>query len=159
MSRAPFIVTIDGRTFTVTRGAAATLEVDGAELAVEPAGANAWRIRSGETSVLAHAILDGDAIWVHANGRTFVADVASGTSPRRTRGSGDEHALTAPMPAAVRAVLVEIGQDVEAGDLLIMLEAMKMELPVRAPRAGTVRAIHCRPGDLVQPGPALAELS
>jgi 3-methylcrotonyl-CoA carboxylase alpha subunit len=154
-----FIVTIAGRTFTVTQGPTSTLEIDGAEFTVEPAGTHAWRIRSADTSVRVHAILDGDRVWIHAGGRTFVADVASATSVRRARDSGAEHALTAPMPAAVRAVLVDVGQQVEAGDLLIMLEAMKMELPVRAPRAGTVSAIHCRPGDLVQPGPALAELS
>lgn len=154
-----FSVSIAGRTFTVTQGPGSTLEIDGAGFTVEPAGTHAWRIRSAGTSVRAHAIQDGDRIWVHAGGRTFVADVGSGTYVRRLRDSGDDHALAAPMPAAVRAVLVDVGQHVEAGDLLIMLEAMKMELPVRAPRAGIVRAIHCRPGDLVQPGPALAELS
>jgi biotin carboxyl carrier protein len=35
---------------------------------------------------------------------------------------------------------------------------MKMELPVRAPADGTVKAVHCRPGDLVQPGVPLIEL-
>jgi biotin carboxyl carrier protein len=39
-----------------------------------------------------------------------------------------------------------------------VLEAMKMELPVRAPRAGRISAIRCKPGELVQPGIALVEL-
>jgi 3-methylcrotonyl-CoA carboxylase alpha subunit len=42
---------------------------------------------------------------------------------------------------------------------VIVLEAMKMELPVHAPRAGIVAAVHCTPGDLVQPGVALLELA
>jgi len=46
---------------------------------------------------------------------------------------------------------------VAAGDLLIALEAMKMELAVRAPHDGVVKAIHCREGDLVQPGTPLIE--
>jgi biotin carboxyl carrier protein len=159
MSGAPLIVTIGERTFTVTRESDQAFQVDDAGITVEPAGSSAWRIRNGDESVLAHVVLDGDAVWIHLDGRTFIAGIVSDASVRVRRGSADEHALAAPMPAAVRAVLVEAGQHVEAGDLLIMLEAMKMELPVRAPRAGTVRAIHCRPGDLVQPGPALAELS
>jgi biotin carboxyl carrier protein len=39
-----------------------------------------------------------------------------------------------------------------------MLEAMKMELPITAPRAGRVKSIHCREGELVQPGVPLLEL-
>jgi 3-methylcrotonyl-CoA carboxylase alpha subunit len=39
-----------------------------------------------------------------------------------------------------------------------MLEAMKMELPIKAPREGVVRAVHCHTGDLVQPGVNLVEL-
>jgi 3-methylcrotonyl-CoA carboxylase alpha subunit len=159
MSGAPFIVTIGGRAFTIVVDADTSVQVDGTEIAVEPLGDRAWRIRTGDGSVLAHAVRDGETVWVHTRGQTFVADVVSEASVRVRRDSAGEHALTAPMPAAVRAILVETGQHVEAGDLLIMLEAMKMELPVRAPRAGTVRAIHCRPGEIVQPGPALAELA
>jgi len=40
----------------------------------------------------------------------------------------------------------------------VLLEAMKMELPIRAPREGRVKALHCRPGELVQPGTALVDL-
>ena len=47
---------------------------------------------------------------------------------------------------------------VAGGDTLIILEAMKMELPVRAAAPGIVRAVHCREGDLVQPGAELIEI-
>ena len=62
------------------------------------------------------------------------------------------------MPATVLAVAVRPGQKVSAGDVLIRLEAMKMELPVRSPRDATVVAIKCREGELVQPGVPLLEL-
>jgi 3-methylcrotonyl-CoA carboxylase alpha subunit len=159
MSSAGVVVIVGERRFTVTRESATTIQVDGTNLALEPAGPHAWQIRAGDESLLAHAIVDGDTVWVHAGGRTFVAEIAADAAPRRRQATADEQALSAPMPAAVRAVLVQPGQHVEAGDLLIMLEAMKMELPVRAPRAGVVRAINCRPGELVQPGPGLVELS
>jgi biotin carboxyl carrier protein len=43
--------------------------------------------------------------------------------------------------------------------VLLTLEAMKMELPIRAARDGIVSAILCAPGDLVQPGPPLVEIT
>jgi biotin carboxyl carrier protein len=62
------------------------------------------------------------------------------------------------MPAQVTAVRVAAGDRVAAGAVLVLLEAMKMELPLRAPVAGRVRAIHCAPGDRVAPGRALVDL-
>jgi multidrug efflux pump subunit AcrA (membrane-fusion protein) len=55
-------------------------------------------------------------------------------------------------------ITVEPGQRVSKGEVLIVLEAMKMELPIKAPRDGSVKAIACRPGELVQPGVPLLEL-
>ena len=71
----------------------------------------------------------------------------------------DDASLSAPMPATVTAVNVTIGQAVVKGDVLLTLEAMKMEMPVRAPRDGVVRRIGCGVGDLVKPGVPLVELS
>ena len=71
----------------------------------------------------------------------------------------DATALSAPMPATVRAVEVKAGDQVEAGATLVVLEAMKMELIIRAPVAGTVRAVFCEQGELVQPGTPLVDLS
>jgi biotin carboxyl carrier protein len=62
------------------------------------------------------------------------------------------------MPATVVKVLVEPGARVVKGDTLLVLEAMKMELPVRAPRDGVVKSVACRQGELVQPGVNLLEL-
>jgi 3-methylcrotonyl-CoA carboxylase alpha subunit len=61
------------------------------------------------------------------------------------------------MPATVVAVAVQPGQRVAAGDVLIRLEAMKMELPVRAADAGVVAAIRCREGELVDADAVLLE--
>ena len=62
------------------------------------------------------------------------------------------------MPATVRRILVEPGASVAKGDTLLVLEAMKMELPVRAPADGIVASVSCREGDLVQAGVTLVEL-
>jgi 3-methylcrotonyl-CoA carboxylase alpha subunit len=66
--------------------------------------------------------------------------------------------LTAPMPSTVVKVLVEEGQEVEEGQLLLVLEAMKMEQPVSAPHAGVVHSLPFDEGSLVPGGAVLAEV-
>ena len=61
------------------------------------------------------------------------------------------------MPATVISVLVTRGSHVKKGDVVVLLEAMKMELPIRALSDGTVTAIHCRDGELVQADQVLVE--
>ncbi|QSE91607.1 acetyl/propionyl/methylcrotonyl-CoA carboxylase subunit alpha [Rhodococcus pseudokoreensis] len=81
----------------------------------------------------------------------------------RTRGgaaggaaSGD--AVTAPMQGTVVKVAVEEGQEVAEGDLIAVLEAMKMENPVNAHKAGTVTGLSVEPGSAITQGTVLAEL-
>jgi biotin carboxyl carrier protein len=78
------------------------------------------------------------------------------STPRRRASAALD--TSAPMPATVVKVLTEPGTRVRKGDTLIMLEAMKMELAVKSPRDGVVRAVKCRAGELVQPGVNLVEL-
>jgi 3-methylcrotonyl-CoA carboxylase alpha subunit len=66
--------------------------------------------------------------------------------------------MTAPMNGSIVRVLVEVGQQVEAGTALVVLEAMKMEHSIRAAHAGTVKALFCVEGDMVSEGSALVEL-
>ena len=62
------------------------------------------------------------------------------------------------MPATVLKVLVETGATVKKGDPIVLLEAMKMELPIRAEADASVTAVHCREGDRVEAGAVLVEL-
>jgi 3-methylcrotonyl-CoA carboxylase alpha subunit len=66
--------------------------------------------------------------------------------------------LTAPMPATVLKVHVHAGDRVKKGDTVVLLEAMKMELPVRSPADAMVAAVRCREGELVQADATLVEL-
>ena len=66
--------------------------------------------------------------------------------------------MTAPMPATVLKVLVTAGSQVKKGETLVILEAMKMELPLRAPADAIVTAVGCHEGELVQPDAVLVEL-
>jgi len=108
------------------------------------------------TPVSGVAAVSGDVAWVSIDGDVFEFRVSHGARSRSA--SRDQDAFTPPMAATVVRVLVKPGDAVHNGDTLVALEAMKMELPIRAPRDGVVRAVNCRPGDLVQPGVVLIEL-
>ena len=68
-------------------------------------------------------------------------------------------AVTAPMPGNILKVNVTAGQAVKEGDVLVVLEAMKMEIPVVAPQDGTVASIDVAVGDAVEAGAVLATLN
>jgi biotin carboxyl carrier protein len=99
----------------------------------------------------------GDRVWVSIDGQVFAWTVTEGTR-RPAAAALDQDALAAPMAATVVRINVAPGAAVQDGDLLVALEAMKMELPIRAPRDGVVAAVHCREGELVQQGAVLVEL-
>ncbi|MDQ8036032.1 MAG: carboxyltransferase domain-containing protein, partial [Pedobacter sp.] len=68
------------------------------------------------------------------------------------------HLVAADISGNVWKLLVEAGSRIEAGEPLVILEAMKMEFPIHAPVSGTVRALHCRPGKAISAGDALIEI-
>ena len=68
-------------------------------------------------------------------------------------------AVKASVPGKVLKVEASVGQAVKSGDSIIILEAMKMEIPVVAPQDGTVATIHVAVGDSVEPGATLATLN
>jgi 3-methylcrotonyl-CoA carboxylase alpha subunit len=67
--------------------------------------------------------------------------------------------LTTPLPGVVAAVVAKVGQAVRAGDVLMVIEAMKMEHSISAPYDGTVKVIHFAHGDRVPEGSQLLELA
>ncbi|MCI0567132.1 MAG: hypothetical protein L0Z52_02940 [Acidobacteria bacterium] len=69
-----------------------------------------------------------------------------------------EHGLEAPMPGQVRLVAVEVGEAVQRGQTLLVVEAMKMEIRITAPEPSRVVKIHCLAGDQVERGQVLVEL-
>lgn len=66
--------------------------------------------------------------------------------------------ITAPMPGKIFEVNVSPGDAVTADQEVIILEAMKMEMPIVAPTAGTVKSVNCNQGDAVQGGDVLVTL-
>jgi acetyl-CoA/propionyl-CoA carboxylase biotin carboxyl carrier protein len=73
--------------------------------------------------------------------------------------SGAPGAIVAPMQGTILKVLVEEGQEIEAGDVVCILEAMKMENHIAATQDGTVGSVEVSPGDVVQGGQTIASIS
>ena len=142
------------RDYTVTISREGRVHVDGVEVAASGLPDDA--VRFGESGATAWVAAAGNARWVFFNGRTYVFEVQKGRTARRQ--TGHHESLTAPMPATVRRINVAVGDRVKRGDTLIVLEAMKMELPVKAAADGVVELINCRESELVQPGTTLIEL-
>jgi 3-methylcrotonyl-CoA carboxylase alpha subunit len=100
-------------------------------------------------------VIDGSVVSFVYDGETYTFDTAG----KRRKAKHRDHSMSAPMPGVVTRILVKLNQSVTKGAPLLILEAMKMEHPVVASKDGTVAAIRCREGELVQPGADLIELT
>ena len=122
-------------------------------------GAGAWRVDVDGTAHVLYTAGPRTDRWVWWQGEAYRAEVLTGGLPARRGARGHVHqSLTAPMPATVLKVLVAPGASVKKGDTVVLVEAMKMELPIRAPGDATVTAVNCREGDIVPPDRVLVEL-
>ena len=132
----------------------------------EPAVAAAVAAKSNNFTVTLNnkpysVTLDGGNATV--NGKSYSFDIKEGAAdsaaPAAAAASGGGAQINAPLPGLVSKIVVETGQKVSAGDVLIILEAMKMEIEVKAPSAGTVSKIAVAKGVQVETGHLLVELS
>ena len=95
--------------------------------------------------------VDGEQYYATIEGRTFEFTIpeSKGTAPRK-RGSGGGRKrsgiVSASMPGKVVTVEVSVGDFVEEGQTILILEAMKMQNEVAAPISGTVSEVHCEDG-------------
>jgi acetyl/propionyl-CoA carboxylase alpha subunit len=106
-------------------------------------------------------VLDGDGVVI--GGRRFGFEVADPRSLQGRRGAGagtdGPRPVKAPMPGRMVRVLVEVGDEVEAGQALVVIEAMKMETTLAAESAAIVKHVRVKEGQTVDHGAVLIELS
>jgi acetyl-CoA/propionyl-CoA carboxylase, biotin carboxylase, biotin carboxyl carrier protein len=100
------------------------------------------------------AIAD-DCVWIARDGHHLEVRTAK---VARAGGIALSGSLTAPMPGTVLLVRVEVGDMVEEGDELLVLESMKMELSITAPQSGVVADLELKPGDRVALGQPLVSV-
>ena len=103
---------------------------------------------------LAHTVKVGDDWWIHLDGRIHILSI----DEQGAGGSDDSGGMTAPMPGKVLELLCNVGDTVESGQTLIVMEAMKMEHRIAANGSGKIVAIHHQVGEQVDAGAVLIDI-
>ena len=150
----------DGRRFTFTLegddptgpGASITLEIDAATT-----GEGLCRTESGRTVPFAWAWVGAELhLWLDGDLFVFQREQSRRRGGRSVADAGGD--ILAPMPGTVLEVPVAEGDRVEQNQTVVLMESMKMELVITAPRAGMVRRVSVEPGQQVDRGMRLLEL-
>jgi biotin carboxyl carrier protein len=131
------------------------------ELDVRPVARGAYSVLLDGQAHAVDVTEEGEELLVAVGGETERVRVEA---PGRRRQPAGEHGagrqrVVAPMPGRVVAVLVRVGQTVEPGAPLVVLEAMKMENEFRATARGVVREVRVTPGQAVNGGDLLVEVA
>ena len=140
-----------------------SVQLDGQPLAADVALVSPGTVSlllAGRSFTFAYAPADASSVWLGAAGYETRAEVRD---PRRRLAQRPFHQagrarLTAPMAGKVVRLLAEVGATVEAGQGLLVLEAMKMQNEVRSPKSGTLVSLAAAPGAAVATGQLLAEV-
>lgn len=158
-------VTIDGHPHLVEidlrqSGPERTVVVDGEAVHVSLPEGEAdepleWLVIEGRPY---EVVVDPNLRWVRAATGLHQLEVRDVAAAVVRPASGDGR-VKAPIPGLIARVLAEPGAPVEAGQTLVVLEAMKMENPIGAPRKGVVSEVAVRPGQRVTQGELLVEVA
>ena len=147
-------------------GQLVSAEVDGRaySLEVQTPASGVFLLRSGTT--VSHCRVEArskpEILSVSLRGRDYLIRLID---PKRLRGSQSSGAhdhgavqIVASMPGKVVRLLVEVGSQVEAGDGIVVVEAMKMQNEMKSPKAGVVTSLSAISGATVNAGDVLAEI-
>lgn len=129
------------------------------------AGGETFEARISETGVVTigdrkfHVVVNDKSVNVDGHDLPFrVLDYQSAGAPGAHGGARKAAKVKPPMPGKIVSIAVQEGQEVQAGQLLLVLEAMKMQNEIPAPSAGTVKKVHVKPGQNVEAKDVLIEL-
>ncbi len=131
-----------------------------AQLRAAPGGD--WLVEIDGVTRRVSLSVDAEVAWIDVGGATgSLARTArcERVEQRRGRAVHADNAVRSPMTGRVVALPVAVGDTVARGDVLVVVEAMKMEQPLKAPRDGVVAAIHAAVGELVDGGVELVVLA
>lgn len=131
-----------------------SLNWQGQEITFEIVARHARQLVLRDQAGLMHRLqIDGNGVV--GNGLDAEFSTTAPTAKGSAKGGSD---MSAPMPGKVFKVLVAAGDKVQTGQTIMILEAMKMEHAIKAPKEGIVKKLFFKEGDLVQGGKPLAEL-
>jgi biotin carboxyl carrier protein len=136
----------------------ATAEIEGRSLEAAVHRQGDWiEARLGDRAFRCAAVAGSRGVWVSLEGRTYFLDRVHREVSERSGPGTDE--VRAPMTGRVITVAARPGAAAKEGDLLVTIEAMKMEFRLTAPEAGRVLEVACAEGDRVELGQLLVKLA
>jgi pyruvate carboxylase subunit B len=161
-----YIAAVEEQEFRIGLEESGAVTVDGVPLDVDLQaidGGFHYSLLAGATSLEVFVERCEDICFVSIEGHRYQVKVEDERQRRvgRTQAAGleaGEAEVTSPMPGMVVAVLVEEGQLVRTGEGLLILEAMKMENEIRAPRNGVIELVSVVPGQRVSHGEILVRI-
>jgi oxaloacetate decarboxylase alpha subunit len=149
-----------GLRFLEHRGDPSAFEPPPSETAAVPARAAA------KSAPPAPSASGPERYQVVVNGRTYDVQVAPGGAVTQVApaalmalSSGDGQPVKAPLAGTAIRIIVKEGQQVQAGEVLLIMEAMKMETEIRAPKAGIVKKIAIKEGHAIELGQTLVHVA
>ncbi len=163
-----YVTTVGNEQFTIDINQAGEVTVDGEVINVD--------MQQTQDTTMYSTVIDGQSYDIRMNegdevylvqlsGAIFEVAVEDERT-RRLAGlkssaaaMSGEVVIKAPMPGVVADVLVAPGQEIEQGEILIILESMKMQNEFKAPRAGTVHVVRVSPGDKVDQNGVMLTIS
>jgi biotin carboxyl carrier protein len=163
-----YSTTLNGKTYLIEINDDRHVVVDGVEYEMDMTGVATQAFYSlllNRASYEAYVDEGEDAWQVLLHGVLYEVRVTDEREERLRRASGGERVsggeikVKAPMPGLVVAVPVQEGQPVAKGDILVVLESMKMQNELKSPREGTVSRVRVKAGDHVEQNAALVTLT
>ena len=161
----PLLVNKEQKSLTIASlpsGEGHTARIDGREYRLRwlPLNDNEWLLDVDGHPIRACLAARGSETWIFIDGETYLVEEPGDDRRPRRRGGPDDQSrqVTPPMPSAVIRILTAEGDQVNRGQSLIVLSAMKMETTLTAPYRGVVKKIHTAVGAQVMPGVILMEI-
>lgn len=134
------------------------VSVDGAKLRVRTLDVNSFvtDVKGRPTHI--RSVAHGDTIHLHLNGRSCLVHRVDPTTAGAAAASEAGGGAIAPMPGVVISWLVQPGAQVQAGDALLVIESMKLQMTISAPHAGLLEEMPVKEGQTFQRGAVLARV-
>lgn len=121
----------------------------------EPVKNKIFQLKKDGRKISAQMI--GNQLWVHLNGQTFAVDAQKKTKKFGAQIQESKDQLVAPMPGRITKVFGSPNAVVKKGDVIVVMEAMKMEYTLKADTDAQIEQINCKEGEQVTLGKVLVK--
>lgn len=122
-------------------------------------GDGRYQVRAGTQSKEVHLAQFGDQVWVRVDGRSYQLQRTNPLDALAAAAAAGGDSTLSPMPGTILSVQVEAGQQVKAGETLLTMESMKLEVTLSAPHDGEIAEVFCTPGQTVPVKAALVRFA